>query len=109
VTRKWFLTPKAVSQLADIYNYTFQKWSDDQAELYVQAMLNTFNSISTDQSLGRPITSEYQVEGRYVRCGKHFVYWQSFSDNTIGIAAILHERILKTERLRTAFGELPSN
>jgi toxin ParE1/3/4 len=109
VTQNWFLTPLATAQLADIYNYTLQTWGEDQADTYVQAILNTFDAVSKDPTLGRPIASQHEVIGRYVRCGKHFVYWQSFSDGSFGIAAILHERMLKTDRLRTAFGHLPSN
>jgi toxin ParE1/3/4 len=109
VTQKWFLTPIATAQLADTYNYTLQTWGENQADTYVQTILNTFDAVSTDPSSGRPIASEYNVFGLYVRCGKHFVYWQSFSDGSFGIAAILHERMLKTERLKAAFGQLPPN
>jgi toxin ParE1/3/4 len=107
VTQKWFLSPKAVSQLAEIYNYSLDTWGEDQAERYVQELLNTFDRVATDSSLGRPIPSEFQVDGRFTRCGKHIIYWRRFDDGTIGIVAILHERMIKTDRLRAAFGDLP--
>ena len=50
---KFILTNKAVSDLSNIWNYTFNKWSEQQADKYYKMLLSNFQDIADNPSLGR--------------------------------------------------------
>lgn len=37
----YFLTSKAVADLTEIWNYTYEVWSESQADKYYNELLNT--------------------------------------------------------------------
>ena len=63
------------------------------ADRLLEEFHELFEAISTGDEPGRLIQAEYDVTGRYVRCGKHFAYWKALASGEIGIAEILHERM----------------
>jgi toxin ParE1/3/4 len=106
VTGSWLFTDSAEATLAEIYDYTFTKWGEDQAGRYLEGMFERFEAIS---QLWRPIAPEYSVHGYFTRYERHFIFWRQFDDGQLGFAAILHDGMLQNERLMAAFGELPSH
>jgi toxin ParE1/3/4 len=109
VTKAWFLTDSAKAALADIYYHTYSRWGEDQAEKYTQGLFNKFEAISLHQTIWRPIAPEYGVSGFFTRYGRHFIFWRQLSSGQIGIAAVLHDAMIKGDRLVSSFGELPPN
>jgi toxin ParE1/3/4 len=109
VTGSWFLTDSATATLAQIYHYTLMKWGEDQADRYTKGIFDKFEAISRREVVWRPIAPEFGVEGFFTRHERHFIFWRRFSDGQLGFAAILHDGMLQSERLMTAFGELPSH
>ena len=47
------LTKKAVTDLASIWNYTVDEWSEQQAEKYYNLILDTCESISENPKIGK--------------------------------------------------------
>ena len=90
---KFRLSAAADQQLDDIYRYTLATWGAAQAEKYITGFFDLFAEITVGEVSGRIIQAEFGVQGRYVRYEKHFVYWKTLADGTIGIAEILHERM----------------
>lgn len=90
---RYRLSAPANQQLDDIFQYTRATWGEEQAESYIGDLFGCFAAIANGDRQGRLIQPEYGVTGRYARCGKHFVYWKTLDDGTIGIAEILHERM----------------
>ncbi|SIS55460.1 type II toxin-antitoxin system RelE/ParE family toxin [Belliella pelovolcani] len=43
---KYFLTAKALSDLSDIYEYTYYFWSENQADKYYQNLIDCFQSLA---------------------------------------------------------------
>ena len=82
-----------MQQQIDIYRHNLQRWGEAPADRYLEDFHALFEAISTGDEPGRLIQAEYGVTGRYVRCGKHFVYWNSLASGKIDIAEILHERM----------------
>jgi len=50
---KFHLTNKAVSDLADIWDYTYDTWSEKQAEKYYLLLLDSCQELAKTPSLGR--------------------------------------------------------
>ena len=50
---KYFLTNKAVKDLNDIWEYTFDKWSENQADKYYQLILDNCQEVAESPILGK--------------------------------------------------------
>ena len=87
---KNYLTKKAVEDLAKIWDYTFDEWSEQQADRYYQLLIDNSNEISKNPNLGKnykdimPTLFGFQV-------GKHIIFYRKISSNEVEITRILHE------------------
>ena len=50
---KFYLTNKAVEDLRDIWNYTIETWSENQAEIYYSLITDSFQDIANNPSAGK--------------------------------------------------------
>lgn len=94
----------ASHRINEIYAYTRDQWSEEQAENYLTGLFELFDRIARREVVSRPIPAELGVEGYVVRYERHFVYWRVLANGDIGIATILHERMHQIDRLRDDFG-----
>lgn len=96
---KYHISNKAVDDLSSIWEYTLVTWSESQADVYYQELIDTFNDIAK-----RPcfLDKEY-VEihtGLFCRkCNKHLVFYKLDDIGEVEIVRILHERMDITRRL----------
>ncbi len=89
---KYFLTNKAVDDLAIIWKYTLDYWSENQAERYYLLLVDSFNDIARKPHIGKLYTSiNNDLKGYHV--GKHIVFYRENENNIIEIIRILHERM----------------
>jgi len=49
----YILTNKAVDDLSSIWNYTFDFWSEQQADIYYNMLLVSFQRIADTPNLGK--------------------------------------------------------
>lgn len=49
----YLLTHKAVEDLSDIWNYTYYKWSESQADKYYRLIIDSCKEISENPNLGK--------------------------------------------------------
>ncbi len=83
---------KAVEDLANIWDYTVETWSEAQADKYYTSRVDVCQQIADNF---RPLGREYSeiMTGLYgYRTGKHIVFYRLPSENTVEIIRILHER-----------------
>lgn len=109
MSKAWFLSDSAEAALADIYIYTETTWGSMQAESYVSGIFDKFEAIALRLTPWRSIAPELEVDGFFTRYQRHYIFWRKFDNGQIGIAAILHDAMLQGDRLKVAFGELPSD
>ena len=87
---KYRFTNKAVEDLSDIWNYTFDVWSEKQADLYYEILIKSCQGIAKNQNFGKAY--EGILEGL---CGykvnKHVIFYRIISNEEIEIVRILHE------------------
>lgn len=85
-------THKAVEDLADIWNYTADVWSERQADNYYEMLIASCRKIADNPEL---FGQEYRKlrEGIYgFKVNRHIVFYRILSDG-IEVVRILHERM----------------
>jgi len=88
---KLFLSPEAISDLSSILAYSVEQWGRDQAQRYVDEILDGLEKLIVFPQLGTPhdgIRPGY----RAILVQHHKAYYQVHTD-TVTIIRILHERM----------------
>jgi toxin ParE1/3/4 len=93
---KVILRQKAIDDLNDIWNYTFEQWSENQANKYYASLKTACIEIGENPDIGR----EYFGISRNLlgfKTGKHIIFYHFNTSNEVEIIRIIHERMdLKT-------------
>lgn len=89
---KYHLTKLAVQDLTDIWNYTFDNWSERQADNYYEQLISIFESITTNPDQGRNYDGVRRDLLGY-KVNRHIIFYRIFSHGQIEITRILHERM----------------
>jgi toxin ParE1/3/4 len=96
---KYRFTIKAVKDLEEIWSYTKQKWSLEQADRYYNLLIDEIEFVSSNPLLGRSI--DYIKEGyRSTKVKSHLVFYKQHEDDTILIVRILHESMDCEKRMQ---------
>ena len=95
---KFSLTNKAVEDLSEIWDYTYETWSENQAVAYYEMLIETCKEISKSPDLGRgyPEISK-QILG--FRVGKHIIFYRVMKAQEIEIVRILHGKMDLKKRM----------
>lgn len=89
---KYFLTNKAVEDLSKIWEYTYEVWSESQADNYYELLTSSFQEIVQNPELGKNYDEiDKTIFG--LRVGKHIVFYQMAQGGDIEILRILHQRM----------------
>lgn len=93
---KYILTNRAVKDLADIWNYTFDTWSEKQADKYYNEILKLCSILAKNPKRGKRYSKlMYDLSG--AKINKHIIFYRKLENNMIEVERILHERMdLKT-------------
>ena len=99
---KFHLTNKAVEDLADIWNYTVETWSERQADDYYEMLVASCAQIAEyPQLLGKRYDDI--LEGlRGYKVKKHILFYRILSDNDVEIIRILHEQMDLQNRMNAS-------
>ena len=89
---KFKLTNKAVDDLARIWNYTFDRWSENQADKYYFMLLESCNEVACNPELGKEYTGVSENLLGF-RAGRHIIFYGKFEENEVEIIRILHEQM----------------
>ena len=92
------LTNKAVADLNGIWEYTADEWSEEQADIYYNMLLNTCQDIAINPNLGK------NYEGTRpdlfgLKATRHIIFYRKTKSVPIEITRILHERMDLKNRL----------
>lgn len=96
---KVVLRQKAIDDLADIWNFTFEQWSENQADKYYATLKLDCKEIGENPYLGREY-AEIKRNLLGLRSGKHIIFYQIISNDKIEIIRILHERMDLKNKLK---------
>lgn len=96
---KYRLSKKAVIDLKNIWNYTFEKWSETQADKYYKMLIESFKEISKNSELGKKYSIIFEDLKGY-KAGRHIVFYFERAEGIIEIVRILHEQMDLKNRLK---------
>ena len=92
------LRQEAINDLTDIWDYTLQTWSKNQADDYYGKIKSACQEVAKDSDIGRKYFSiERNLLG--YRVGKHIVFYQIVFHDEIEVIRILHERMDLEDKL----------
>ena len=86
---KFYLTKKAVEDLNDIWNYTVENWSENQAEIYYSLLINSCQVLANNPNQGK----SYELVERNVlgfKTGQHIIFYRIVIEQEIEVVRILH-------------------
>jgi toxin ParE1/3/4 len=89
---KFHLTNKAVEDLSKIWDYTFEVWSEDQADKYYYELLSDCQKLGENQFLGRNYV-EINVEIFGFKSGQHIIFYSIVNEDEIEIIRFLHSKM----------------
>ena len=90
---KYHLTNKSVKDLADIWNYTCDTWSERQADEYYNMLIASCNQIAEYPNLLGKRYDEILEGIRGFKANKHIIFYRIVQDDEVEIVRILHERM----------------
>jgi toxin ParE1/3/4 len=86
---KFYLTNKAVEDLGEIWNYTVETWSENQAEIYYALLMDSCQELANKSSLGK----SYDVVEKNMlgfKVGQHVIFYRIVTEKEIEVVRILH-------------------
>jgi len=86
---KFYLTNKAVEDLGDIWNYTVETWSENQAEIYYSLLIDSCQELADKPNQGK----SYEVIERNVlgfKTGQHIIFYRIVTEKEIEVVRVLH-------------------
>ena len=92
------LTHKAVEDLSKIWDYTFEVWSERQADKYYELLISNCQEIADNPNLGNNYEGITQnLLG--IKTNRHIIFYRTLNENYVEITRILHERMDLKKRI----------
>lgn len=85
-------TKKAVDDLGNIWSYTCEVWSENQADKYYQLLIDTCAKIAKETYYGKKFND---IENNLLgfKVGKHIIFYQRIKHMEILVVRILHQQM----------------
>ena len=85
-------TNKAVDDITNIWNYTFDTWSESQADNYYQMLLDNCHELANNPELGKNYSGiTHELKG--FKAGRHIIFYRRINKEYVEITRILHEQM----------------
>jgi toxin ParE1/3/4 len=95
---KYHISKRAFEDLTEIWNYTFDEWSEEQADSYYFLLLNSCEYLAKNPKRGK----KYDVVMKNLlgyKSNQHIIFYLILSNNEIEIVRILHGNMDLKNRL----------
>lgn len=99
MTKKYRISEKAISDLEDIWYYTFKKWALEQANRYHKLIIDEIEFMVDNFEFSREI--DFVRPGyRMTKVKSHLIFFKRAEGNIIEIIRILHQNMDIENRLK---------
>jgi len=92
------LTNKAVEDLSKIWDYTFEVWSEKQADNYYKSLISNCQEIAENPDLGKNYGGITETL-LGLKSNRHIIFYRTLNKNYVEITRILHERMDLKKRI----------
>ena len=89
----YILSKKASNDLAKIWNYTFETWSEEQADRYFQELIQSLGYIAANPDTAGRSYEDVRLGYRGFHSGRHITFYRILKNGKVRIIRILHERM----------------
>jgi len=86
---KFSFTNRALDDLIELWDYTVEQWSENQAQTYYNLIMASCMDLANNPQRGKSYNIISQNLLGY-KCGEHIIFYQEIVKNEIEIARILH-------------------
>lgn len=90
---KLCFTNKAVEDLSSIWRYTFQEWSEKQADEYYEMLISACNRILGESIVLNRSYDEIAENLYGFKAGHHMIFYRELPNGDVSVIRILHERM----------------
>lgn len=84
---------KAVEDLSSIWEYTFTKWSENQADEYYAMLISACNRLLYPSVISSRSYEEISEGLLGVKAGHHLIFYNILENDDVMIIRILHDRM----------------
>ncbi|MDT8414819.1 MAG: type II toxin-antitoxin system RelE/ParE family toxin [Flavobacteriaceae bacterium] len=91
------LTNKAAEDLSKIWEYTFEVWSENQADKHYEELISNCQEIAKNPDLGK-IYEGISTQLLGMKANRHVIFYRT-NENYVEITRILHERMDLKKRI----------
>ncbi|MDG2432007.1 type II toxin-antitoxin system RelE/ParE family toxin [Flavobacterium sp.] len=95
----YIFTNKAVEDLTQIWDYTYEVWSESQADKYYKEILEHCRYIAENHNSGKNY-HEISTEIFGYKSGQHILFYRIVNPTQIEITRILHSRMDLKNRMQ---------
>ena len=92
------LTNQAVEDLAKIWEYTFEVWSEKQANTYYNSLITSCQEIADNPKLGKSY-DDITAQLLGMKVNRYIIFYRTVNENYVEITRILHERMDLKKRI----------
>lgn len=94
----YVLTNKALEDLSRIWDYTFEIWSEAQADKYYYMIIDSCEELGSKKVIGKKYP-EINDEVAGYKIGQHIIFYRHIKADKIEIVRILHTRMDLKKRI----------
>ena len=96
---KYRISKQAINDLNDIWVYTFNKWSKEQADRYYDLIIGEIEFIADNYLIGKS-AEQTRKNYRVTKIKAHLIYYRKAENEIVEVVRILHQRMDIKERLK---------
>jgi len=98
----------AEARLIEIWDYTLEKWGEEQADKYLRALIEDIHALADQRHRWRPVPEKGLRGVWFVRHEHHYVFFRELSGGVVGVITVLHESMDLPSRLKEAGKDVSS-
>ena len=88
----YFFSKKAVEDLSEIWNYTYDAWSESRADKYYKLLIRFCKEIASNPKIGKSYEEIDKSIFGY-RASHHIIFYRVIKAKEIEVVRILHVRM----------------
>ena len=94
----YIISKEALNDINDIWMYTAEKWSVEQADRYYNLLFDEIEYVVGNFQMARDFSS-VKKNYRYSKVKSHLIFFKKTASGSIEIIRVLHERMDLENRL----------
>ena len=96
---KYRISKQAIKDLNDIWIYTFNNWSKEQADRYYDLIIGEIEFVADNYLIGKS-AERTRKNYRVTKIKSHLIFYRKAENEIVEVVRILHQRMDIKKRLK---------